>query len=43
METGDLNSVENCDRILDFSTSAQEDTRFVKLLGTEVFRTSLLG
>ena len=30
---GDLNYYENGDRILDFSTSAQEDTRFVKLFG----------
>ena len=29
----DLNSVENCDRILDCSTGALEDTRFVKLFG----------
>ena len=28
-----LNSIENCDRILDSSTSAREDTRFVKFLG----------
>ena len=28
---GGIVIVENCDRILDFSTSAYEDTRFVKL------------